>query len=79
MISRAKFAARIPGRMIGRLANEGKRKEFRGREFDRVLSMLEQGEDDRCEAFCAAAAEFGDSSRRRLARAKVGGLAFTAS
>jgi tRNA(Ile)-lysidine synthase len=35
---------RILRRMIGRLANEGKRKEFRGREFDRVLSMLEQGE-----------------------------------
>jgi len=35
---------RIVRRMIGRLASEGKGNELRGREFDRVLNMLEQGE-----------------------------------
>ena len=35
---------RIVRRMISRLASEGKRNELRGREFDRVLTMLEQGE-----------------------------------
>ena len=35
---------RIVRRMISRLASEGKRNELRGREFDRVLTMLEQGD-----------------------------------